>query len=163
MAKAQLEALQALVERMLADQRAAAGLEPMMTQFGWQFERQLVSGSDGSQALLEWVFLFGGLEQSELNFSVTWIAGYRLSSGVEFGVETMVKPLLANAKPTAVPRNGAEQGVARTTASSPSKKLRRAPTAWPPTPASLPVPTSISNTPNRFKAKATSTALTATT
>jgi len=70
----------------VADKREAAGLEPMMTQFGWQFEKQLVSATDGSQALMEWVFLFGGLEQDELNFSVSWLAGYRLSNGLELGV-----------------------------------------------------------------------------
>jgi len=70
----------------VAAARESVGLEPMMTQFGWQFEKQLVSVSDGSQALMEFLFLFGGLEQDELNFSVSWLAGYRLRNGVEIGV-----------------------------------------------------------------------------
>ena len=57
-----------------------------MSQFGWQFETQLVSTNSGHQALLEWVVLLGGVEQNEMNFGVSWLAGYRLPNGVEFGV-----------------------------------------------------------------------------
>ena len=70
----------------VADQRDLIDKEPMMTQFGWQFETQILSTERRSQALLEWVFLMGGLEQSELNLSLAWLAGYRLESGLEFGV-----------------------------------------------------------------------------
>ncbi|MGB1656041.1 MAG: hypothetical protein ACPHO4_01740, partial [Longimicrobiales bacterium] len=57
-----------------------------MSQFGWQFETQLVSTTSGHQALLEWVVLLGGVEQNEMNLGVSWLAGYRLPNGVEFGV-----------------------------------------------------------------------------
>ena len=70
----------------VADQRDRADLEPIMTQFGWQWETQLVSTETGSQALMEWILLVGGMEQSEFNLSLGWLAGYRLESGVEFGV-----------------------------------------------------------------------------
>jgi hypothetical protein len=70
----------------VADQRDAAGLEPIMSQFGWQFETQLVSTSNGSQALLEWLALVGGLEQGEFNGSISFIAGLRTVNGLEFGV-----------------------------------------------------------------------------
>lgn len=70
----------------VADQRDLIDKEPMMTQFGWQFETQILSTERRSQALLEWVFLMGGLEQSELNLSLAWLAGYRLENGLEFGV-----------------------------------------------------------------------------
>ena len=70
----------------VADQRNAADLEPLMTQFGWQWETQLVSTTTGSQALMEWVLLVGGVEQDEFNVSLGWLAGYRLPNGVEFGV-----------------------------------------------------------------------------
>ncbi len=70
----------------VADQRDEAGLEPIMTQFGWQWETQLVSMEGGSQALMEWVLLVGGMEQNEFNISLGWLAGYRLENGVEFGV-----------------------------------------------------------------------------
>jgi hypothetical protein len=69
-----------------ADLRDQADLEPIMSQFGWQFETQVVSLESGNQALMEWIFLVGGVEQDELNLSLAWIAGYRLESGVEFGV-----------------------------------------------------------------------------
>ncbi len=70
----------------VADKRDQAGLEPIMTQFGWQWETQLIATQNGSQALMEWVLLVGGVEQSEFNLSLGWLAGYRLESGVEFGV-----------------------------------------------------------------------------
>jgi hypothetical protein len=70
----------------VADYRSARGQSSMMSQFGWQFEKQLVSTTRGSQALLEWVFLLGGVEQDEFNVGVSWLAGYRLPNGFEFGV-----------------------------------------------------------------------------
>lgn len=70
----------------VADQRDQAGLEPIMTQFGWQWETQLLATERGSQALMEWVLLVGGMEQNEFNVSLGWLAGYRLENGVEFGV-----------------------------------------------------------------------------
>lgn len=70
----------------IAKARQAMDLQPFMTQFGWQWETQIVSTSQGHQALLEWVALVGGVEQSELNLSVAWLAGYRLRNGLEFGV-----------------------------------------------------------------------------
>jgi hypothetical protein len=65
--------------------RQEAGLEPIMTLFGWQFERQIISSDGGTQALLEVVPLVGGVEQGELNLSVAWLAGLRGRSGVEAG------------------------------------------------------------------------------
>lgn len=70
----------------VADFRSAQGQSMMMSQFGWQFEKQLVSTSDGSQALLEMVILVGGVEQDEFNLGFSWLAGYRLANGFEFGV-----------------------------------------------------------------------------
>jgi len=68
------------------DLRDQADLEPLMTQFGWQWETQIMATETGSQALMEWVLLVGGVEQDEFNVSLGWLAGYRLESGVEFGV-----------------------------------------------------------------------------
>jgi len=59
---------------------------PIMSQFGWQFETQIVSTESGNQALMEWVVLVGGVEQDELNLSLSWLAGYRLPNGFELGV-----------------------------------------------------------------------------
>ena len=69
-----------------ADRRDQAGLESIMTQFGWQFETQIMSLTGGQKALMEWVFLVGGVEQDELNLSLGWLTGYRLASGFELGV-----------------------------------------------------------------------------
>jgi len=66
--------------------RQAVGKEAIMSQFGWQFETQVVSTRSGNQALMEWVVLVGGVEQDEMNLSLSWLAGYRLPSGLEFGV-----------------------------------------------------------------------------
>ena len=65
--------------------RQAIGKASVMSQFGWQFETQVVSTRSGNQALMEWVVLVGGVEQDELNLSLSWLAGYRLPSGLEFG------------------------------------------------------------------------------
>ena len=70
----------------VAAYRQAIGKQPIMSQFGWQFETQIVSTTSGNQALMEWVVLLGGLEQSERNLSLSWMAGYRLPTGLEFGV-----------------------------------------------------------------------------
>ena len=70
----------------VARARNAAGKSAIMSQFGWQFEEQLISTTNGSQALMEWVILVGGVEQDEFNLGVSWLAGYRLPNGVEFGV-----------------------------------------------------------------------------
>lgn len=65
--------------------RNQIGKESIMSQFGWQFETQIVSTQSGNQALMEWVVLVGGVEQDELNLSLSWLAGYRLPNGLEFG------------------------------------------------------------------------------
>jgi hypothetical protein len=69
----------------VAQLRQLAGKESIMSQFGWQFETQVVSTRSGNQALMEWVALVGGVEQDELNLSLSWLAGYRLPNGLEFG------------------------------------------------------------------------------
>lgn len=66
--------------------RQSIGKEAIMSQFGWQFETQIVSTTTGNQALMEWIVLVGGVEQDEMNLSLSWMAGYRLPTGIEFGV-----------------------------------------------------------------------------
>ncbi len=80
--------------------RQANDLEPVMTQFGWQWETQVVSTDGGSQALLEWVALAGGLEQSELNASLSFLAGLRFANRVEFGVGPSINFNPDNDRPT---------------------------------------------------------------
>ena len=84
----------------IADQRNAADLEPMMTQFGWQWETQIMATEAGGQALMEWVLLAGGLEQSEFTLSLGWLTGYRLENGLEFGVGPNFSVNKDNTRPT---------------------------------------------------------------
>ena len=80
--------------------RQSLGKEAIMSQFGWQFETQIVSTQSGNQALMEWVVLVGGVEQDELNLSLSWLAGYRLPNGVEFGVGPNVSVRKEGGDPT---------------------------------------------------------------
>ena len=61
-------------------------VRPVITQFGWQFEKQFYSASSGAAVLNEWVFLLGGLDQSVVLPSLSWMVGARTASGTEFGV-----------------------------------------------------------------------------
>lgn len=69
----------------VARRRSDAGLEPMISQFGWQWETQLVSSTGNYQALMEWVALLGGLGQETVRPTLSWLTGIRLAGGVEFG------------------------------------------------------------------------------
>lgn len=69
----------------VADLRELAGESIFMSQFGWQFETQIVSTDTGNRALLEWVVLFGGFESEMRNVSLSWLAGYRMPNGFELG------------------------------------------------------------------------------
>jgi hypothetical protein len=58
----------------------------LITQFGWQFEKQFYSTEGGLTAVTEWVGLLGGLEQSVVLPSLTWMVGIRTKDGAEFGI-----------------------------------------------------------------------------
>lgn len=63
-----------------------------ISQFGWQFERQMYSKQGGVAALNEWVFLLGGLDQSVAIPSLSWLVGVRTQEGAEFGLGPNVTP-----------------------------------------------------------------------
>jgi hypothetical protein len=84
----------------VAQLRQSIGKQPIISQFGWQFETQIVSTTSGNQALMEWVVLVGGVEQDELNLSLSWLAGYRLPTGLEFGVGPNVSVRKEGGDPT---------------------------------------------------------------
>jgi hypothetical protein len=67
-------------------------VRPLITQFGWQFEKQFYSKGSGLSALNEWVVLVGGLEQGLAVPSLNWIVGLRTSEGAEFGVGPNLTP-----------------------------------------------------------------------
>ena len=64
----------------------------VITQFGWQYERQFASLENGPVALNEWVFLIGGLDQGTFLPSLTWLVGIRTQSQFEFGVGPNATP-----------------------------------------------------------------------
>ncbi len=65
----------------------------VVTQFGWQFEKQFFSNGSGVTAVNEWVILVGGLEQDVVLPSISWIVGLRAKEGAEFGVGPNVTPM----------------------------------------------------------------------
>jgi len=67
-------------------------VRPLITQFGWQFEKQFFNKGSGLRAVHEWVVLVGGLEQDVVLPSVSWIVGLRTQEGAEFGIGPNVTP-----------------------------------------------------------------------
>ncbi len=61
-------------------------VNPLVTQFGWQFEKRFSSSDSGLTPVTEFVLLFGGLEQGVVLPSLTWLVGLRTRNGAEFGV-----------------------------------------------------------------------------
>lgn len=72
----------------VVDSLAARGVQvgPVITQFGWQFERIFYRSETGFSAMAEWVVLVGGLDQGAVLPSMTWLMGVRTRQGMEFGV-----------------------------------------------------------------------------
>ena len=67
-------------------------ISPLISQFGWQFERQFYAVEGGPAAVTEWVLLVGGLEQGTVLPSLSWLVGLRTLGGTEFGVGPNVTP-----------------------------------------------------------------------
>ena len=67
-------------------------VRPMITQFGWQFERQFYSKDSDVAAVNEWVVLLGGLDQGVALPSLSWVVGLRTKEGTEFGVGPNITP-----------------------------------------------------------------------
>lgn len=65
--------------------RDELGIEPVITQFGWQFETELVR-SEAVTAITEFVPLVGGLEQGAFIPSLSWLVGLRTANGAEIAV-----------------------------------------------------------------------------
>jgi len=65
---------------------------PVITQFGWQYERQFASLEQGPVALNEFILLIGGLDQGTFIPSITWIVGIRTPGNFEFGVGPNATP-----------------------------------------------------------------------
>jgi hypothetical protein len=76
----------------LRDEHAIT-VRPIITQFGWQFERRFYTNGDGVTLLHEWVPLISGLEQGVALPSFNWLVGLRTRSGTEFGLGPNITPL----------------------------------------------------------------------
>ena len=69
------------------------GLNPFITQFGWQFETRLFRMPNGLSALAEVVPLVGGLDQGRFIPSLSGLLGLRTSNGFEIGMGPNVTPV----------------------------------------------------------------------
>jgi len=67
-------------------------LNPIVTQFGWQFETRFLSSESGFAGVTEWVVLVGGLEQGAFIPSISWLVGGRTLEGMEFGLGPNLSP-----------------------------------------------------------------------
>jgi len=61
-------------------------VRPVITQFGWQAEKQFFTRDSGVSAVNEWVLLLGGLDQGVALPSLSWMVGLRTREGAEIGV-----------------------------------------------------------------------------
>lgn len=68
-------------------------LNPLLTQFGWQFETRLFQMPNGVSTMLEFVPLVGGLEQGKFVPSLSGVLGVRGPKGFEFGLGPNLTPL----------------------------------------------------------------------
>lgn len=74
----------------LADRLSEQGKNPMITQFGWQFETRIFTIDNGPSGLVEFVPLIGGMEQGLFLPSANFLIGLR--SGGKQQVEFAVGP-----------------------------------------------------------------------
>jgi hypothetical protein len=59
---------------------------PIISQFGWQFESQYFTLDNGTAGVVEFVTLLGGLEQNLFIPSASLLVGLRSAKGFEVGV-----------------------------------------------------------------------------
>jgi hypothetical protein len=78
------------VVKKLAERDITVG--PHVSQFGWQFEKQFYTMDGKATMVTEWVGLIGGLEQSVVLPSLSWMVGVRTRDGAEFGIGPNVTP-----------------------------------------------------------------------
>ena len=68
-------------------------IAPVVSQFGWQFEKQFYGRHGGPAAITEAVVLVGGLEQGVVLPSLSWLVGVRTADGFELGVGPNITPV----------------------------------------------------------------------
>ncbi len=79
------------VVNKLKSERITVG--SVVSQFGWQFEKQFYSLQTGPTAVTECVLLLGGLDQGVALPSLSWLVGIRTKEGAEIGVGPNVTPV----------------------------------------------------------------------
>ena len=74
------------------NKRYKTNLKPVISQFGWQFEKEFASMEGGPVALNDFILLVGGLDQGTAIPSITWLVGVRTAGDFEFGVGPNATP-----------------------------------------------------------------------
>ena len=72
--------------------RYGTDVAAVISQFGWQYEKQFTSLEGGPVALNEFILLVGGLDQGTAIPSFTWLVGVRTPGQFEFGVGPNATP-----------------------------------------------------------------------
>ena len=67
-------------------------VSPVISQFGWQFERQFAAVDGGPVALSEFALMVGGLDQGTAIPSVSWLVGIRTTGDFEVAVGPNATP-----------------------------------------------------------------------
>jgi hypothetical protein len=67
-------------------------INPVISQFGLQFEKRFMSSDTGATAVTEWVVLFGGIDQGVVIPSLTWLVGMRTVGGIELAAGPNLSP-----------------------------------------------------------------------
>jgi hypothetical protein len=81
----------------LGDQMIEYGLNPYISQFGWQFETRYFTTKTGFQGLVETVILLGGFETEEPVLSGSLLFGFRTRTGFEAGAGPNLSTASGNA------------------------------------------------------------------
>ncbi len=69
-----------------ADEISSKGKQPIVSQFGWQFETRIFTSATGLSGLAEFVPMISGMEQGLFFPSGTFLMGVRLKDKFEFAV-----------------------------------------------------------------------------
>ena len=79
----------------MRDKLSARGISvgPVISQFGWQIERQFLGTPGGLTAISEVILLVGGLDQGAFLPSLNWLVGMRGPGGTEFGIGPNITPV----------------------------------------------------------------------
>jgi hypothetical protein len=75
-----------LIGGSVTEERSGKTISPVVSLFGWQIEHAFYAGENLPTPVTELVVLVGGLEQSRVLPSASWLIGLRQRNGIEFGL-----------------------------------------------------------------------------